>query len=379
MQEFDYIITGSGASGLMLAYRMALDSFFDNASILMIDKEKKLLDDRTWSFWEKEAGEWDDVVHATWDEILFDSDFHTVEKSILPYQYKTIRSSKFYKKLWSVVDKKKNIIFIEDTVLNISHREDGASILTEKTEYHAKKVMNSIAFDKAYRQQNKYPALHQHFVGWFIETKEDTFNEKVATFMDFTVNQKRNTRFMYVLPLSPRIALFEYTLFSKKMLTYDKYESEIKQYLEEKSITDYKIIEKEQGVIPMTSYKFWNYNSKNVIYIGTIGGWSKASTGFTFKNTTRKTKELVEFLKTDTSFRKFHKKNRFWFYDLLLLDVLTKHNRYGAKIFAALFKKNATDKIFKFLDEETSLREELKIVLSLPPKKFINALFKRVF
>lgn len=41
MQNYDYIITGSGASGLMLAYRMAKDSFFDNASILIIDKEKK--------------------------------------------------------------------------------------------------------------------------------------------------------------------------------------------------------------------------------------------------------------------------------------------------------------------------------------------------
>jgi lycopene beta-cyclase len=41
MQKYDYIITGSGASGLMLAYRMAKDSFFDTASILIIDKEKK--------------------------------------------------------------------------------------------------------------------------------------------------------------------------------------------------------------------------------------------------------------------------------------------------------------------------------------------------
>jgi len=41
MSQYDYIITGSGASGLMLAYRMANDSFFDNSSILIIDKEKK--------------------------------------------------------------------------------------------------------------------------------------------------------------------------------------------------------------------------------------------------------------------------------------------------------------------------------------------------
>ena len=39
MQEHDYIITGTGASGLMLAYRMAKDPFFDRKSILIIDKK----------------------------------------------------------------------------------------------------------------------------------------------------------------------------------------------------------------------------------------------------------------------------------------------------------------------------------------------------
>ena len=73
MQNYDYIITGSGASGLMLAYRMAKDSFFDNASILIIDKEKKTSNDRTWCFWENGEGEWDELLHKSWDKILFES------------------------------------------------------------------------------------------------------------------------------------------------------------------------------------------------------------------------------------------------------------------------------------------------------------------
>ena len=81
--------------------------------------------------------------------------------------------------------------------------------------------------------------------------------------MDFTVAQKGNTRFMYVLPYAKNEALFEYTLFSKELLPYDHYKSEIEKYLKDKNITDYEIIEKEQGSIPMTSYKFWKNNSKN--------------------------------------------------------------------------------------------------------------------
>ncbi len=379
MEDYDYIITGTGASGLMLAYRMAEDPFFDDYSILIIDKEKKTQDDRTWSYWEKGEGEWDDVVYKSWNKILFNSKSYKAEKSILPYQYKTIRSGKFYKKLWSVVDAKENITFINDTVINISHKSHSASVLTLKTEYHTSVLINSIAFDKGYNQQLRFPALHQHFVGWFIETEEDVFDDEVATFMDFTVDQRDNTRFMYVLPFSPRTALVEYTLFSKNLLDYKEYESEIKQYLRKKSIKAYTITEKEQGNIPMTAYRFWKHNSKNVINIGTVGGWCKPSTGFTFRNTTKKTKELVEYFKTEKSLRKFRKKSKFWVYDLLLLDVLAKSNQVGSKIFTALFKRNSTTRIFKFLDEETNFFEDLRIIFSLPPFRFIIASFRRIF
>ena len=54
MRNFDYIITGAGAAGLMLAYRMAKDAFFDEKSILIIDPEKRKEEDRTWCFWEAE-------------------------------------------------------------------------------------------------------------------------------------------------------------------------------------------------------------------------------------------------------------------------------------------------------------------------------------
>ena len=103
MQNHDYIITGSGASGLMLAYRMAKDSFFDTASILIIDKEKKTSNDRTWCFWENGKGEWDDLVYKSWSKILFESYSYKNTIPLQSYTYKMIRSSKFYKKLWSFI------------------------------------------------------------------------------------------------------------------------------------------------------------------------------------------------------------------------------------------------------------------------------------
>ena len=379
MQEHDYIITGTGASGLMLAYRMAKDPFFDHKSILIIDKEKKSSNDRTWCFWENGTGEWDDILHKSWKKILFNSKSFKKEFELCSYSYKMIRSASFYKKMWDFIDTKENITFVEDTVINISHKTHGASVLTLKTEYHTLKLINSIAFDKNYKQQAKFPVLQQHFLGWFIETKEDTFNDSVATFMDFTVNQKDNTRFMYVLPQTPKKALFEFTLFSTNLLGKEEYEREITKYLKQRSITDFKIIEKEYGIIPMTSYRFWRQNSKNVLYIGTVGGWTKASTGFTFMNTTKKTKKVIDFIKTDKGFRSFRRPSRFWYYDLFLIDILSRHNHIGSSLFSKLFKRNSVQNIFKFLDEETNFLQDLKIMLTMPFYRFTWAFIRRLF
>lgn len=379
MKSYDYIITGGGASGLLTAYRMVKDPYFTRSTILIIEKEKKNSNDRTWCFWESGEGEWDAILETSWEHIIFKSEEYTATPKIIPYRYKMIRSARFYERLLHELQQHSQITFITEEVTSIKDQQQYVSVATHNSSYKAKKVLNSILFDKQYLNQKKYPVLQQHFVGWFIETKEDTFDAEKATFMDFTIPQQNNTRFMYVLPLSSKVALFEYTLFSANLLKEEEYESGIKAYLEEVGIKDYNIIEKEKGVIPMTSYPFWKQNTKNILHIGTAGGWSKASTGFTFRNISINTNRLLQFLKSQQSFTRFHKKNRFWRYDLVLLDVLSKNNAKGASVFSRLFRKNKVQDILQFLDEETSFKQELNIMQSLTSLSFIRAFLRRLF
>ncbi|WP_165733451.1 lycopene cyclase family protein [Polaribacter sp. 20A6] len=377
MNYYDYIIVGGGASGLMMAYRMSKDSFFDDKSILIVDEVKKQVNDKTWCYWEEQDGEWNDILTTSWKKIVFKSAIYNKIESIAPYQYKMIRSKDFYLKIWNQIALKTNISFLEESVININQLSSEAEVITENKVLKTPTVLNSILSDD-YKKQSKYPVLRQHFVGFFIQTEEDSFDDSAATFMDFTVAQKGNTRFMYILPYNKKEALFEYTLFSKDLLAYNIYKTEIEKYLQSKNIINYKIIEKEQGLIPMTCYKFWNKNSKNIINIGTAGGWSKASTGFTFNNINKKTILLIDHLKQNKPSPKFHKINKFWFYDLLLLDILSEKNHIGSFLFSNLFKRSSPKKILKFLDEETSVFEDLQVILKMPPKHFIIALFKRI-
>lgn len=376
--HYDYIIMGGGLSGLTLAYRMAQDVFFDTKSILIIDQSSKKENDRTWCFWELEPDIFEEIVSHRWSTIRFKSPTFSDHIAIQPYQYKKIEGEDFYAFAKAYLDTKPHISFLQEAVVSVENQQHQVVITTEQKKLSGGKVFNSILNSEFLESQTHHQYLKQHFIGWFIKTETPMFDPDAATFMDFEVPQKGNCRFMYVLPTSTTEALFEYTLFSKDLLEDSEYETAIEEYLSQKGILQYHIERKEKGNIPMSSYRFDKHASKNVLHIGSAGGWTKASTGFTFKHTLKKTAALIDFLKKEQDLRLFSKRSRFWWYDLLLVDVLYRKNQLGAPIFGEMFKNNPTDLIFRFLDEETTFKEELQIIWSLPKKEFVKAVFSRL-
>ena len=129
----------------------------------------------------------------------------------------------------------------------------------------------------------------------------------------------------------------------------------------------------------MTCYPFTAHNSLNILNIGTNGGWTKASTGYTFKNCSKKTSDLIKYLKRNSNLSKFEKITRFYFYDMLFLDVLTINNNLGSELFLKLFQKVDVKTILRFLDDSTNFIEDFKIISSFPKKIFLKALIKRLF
>lgn len=377
MQHFDYIIAGGGASGLLLAYRLAGDPFFEGTSIAIIEKDEKNTNDRTWCFWEAPNGEFDHLLHQKWQYGLFKSEGFKRSFPFAPYEYKMLRSSSFYSFIREKIAEKGNFKIIKETVISAEDTGTQVVVKTHLSTYTCQKCFSSIFNAEVAKGQTRYPLLQQHFIGWFVKTETAVFNAEQATFMDFDLPQRGNTRFMYVLPFSETEALLEYTLFSEKLLSTDEYEAAIKDYLNNLGVKNYEITEKEQGSIPMSSYPFWKENTQNLMYIGSAGGWTKASTGYTFLNSVRKTKALAQFLKSGKPLNTFQKRNRFWYYDLLLLDILYEKNHEGSRIFASLFKRNQPFQILKFLDEQTTFLEDLKVMTKAPTWVFLRAVWKR--
>lgn len=378
--DYDYIIIGAGAAGLMLADALGSDPYFKDKTVLLMDKDAKKTNDRTWCFWEKSEGEFDKIISKSWSQIQFEGENYEANHEIAPYTYKMLRGLDFYSSYLHRIKSRDNYTFLQVLVTGITDLKSHVEVNTDNVSFRASQVFNSLFDYKSLYHQTKFPVLQQHFIGWFIKSDKPVFNPEKATFMDFSIPQKSNTRFMYVLPFSETEGLVEYTLFSADTLPEKEYENAIKNYIKEKlNCTQYEIIEKERGNIPMTCYNFSAKSSDNILHIGIAGGWAKPSTGYTFMSTNRKTKELVVFLKRNKPLSSFSNKDRYWYYDLLLLDILYKDNSKGRQIFESLFKGSSPQLIFKFLDEDTTIKEDLQIISSCPKTYFIQALFNRLF
>ena len=378
--DYDYIICGGGIAGLLLASKFSNDSYYNDKSILILDPDfPKIKNDRTLCFWDKKKSDWDSLLTSSWENVIFKNGLEEKSLDLNPLNYKMLSSISFYKYTNSIIKKNTNIQVLNDKVLNFKDYKSHCLVETNKKTYKSSKVFNSILDWNSIKNDQKFPLLIQHFEGWVIKTKNNFFDSEKATFMDFSIDQNSTTQFMYILPFSKTEALVEYTLFSKKLLEENKYKSAIEDYLFKSGVNDYSIVSKEAGQIPMTCYPFFESNSKNILNIGSAGGWSKPSTGYTFKNIDKNTSKIIDFVKSNSSFKNFINKNRFWFYDLIFLDVLYEKNHLGKNLFSNMFKKNDPKTIFKFLDNKSSFFEELKIMLSFPKTIFLSAVVKRLF
>lgn len=371
--HYDYIIAGAGAAGLSLLMRMMNEPFFADKKILLVDKEPKQSNDRTWCFWEKQADIFESVVHHHWPQLLFQTSEFSAQQSIAPYMYKMIRSNDLYKHVFKHIHQRTNITVVYASVQDIHMSEDKVVAVTDEGTFSGNFLFNSILFQPLKRKKHSHLLL-QHFKGYFIETSAACFDPKQAVFMDFRVSQEHGSTFFYVLPVSSQRALIEYTLFTENLLEENAYDAAIKKYIgEQYPSVSYTVEETEFGIIPMTNMEFRNDQPK-ILHIGTAGGWTKPSTGFTFKFIQKNTAAIIDAIISGKSIHAaVAPKKRFHFYDSVFLNVLANRRMEGKDIFEKMFRKNSMQSILSFLDNERNLGTELKILKSLPVGTFTRA------
>ncbi len=379
MKRYDYIICGAGCAGLTFLYEIISYDKTKNKKILVIDTSIKNQNDRTWCFWDNNESNFRDIINHQWSQLNFKTNNFQKKLLITPYIYSMINGLDFYQYILSMLSNHHNIEIKQENVLNIENTENGVEVKTSNKTYLTEYAFNSIIFDKKTIETKN--SLLQHFKGIEIETQNDVFNPEEATFMDFSTSQAKGTSFIYVLPTAKKKALIEYTLFTKNILEQKDYDDVLEDYIKNKlGIKEYITNHTEFGIIPMTDYKFKRFNG-NIINLGTVAGCVKPSSGFAFNFIQRHTKQIVALLAQGKKphLKKSFNDRKFHLYDAVLLEVLAENKMQGSEVFASIFKKNSPQLVLKFLDNQTNIWEDLKIMTSVPSKIFLPIALKKIF
>ena len=109
-----------------------------------------------------------------------------------------------------------------------------------------------------------------------------------------------------------------------------------------------------------------------MIDIGTAGGLVKPSTGYAFQRMIEDCRSIADSVFSSQVVRRRKRSRRFLFYDQLLLRIIQEDPACAVGIFKQLFRKQPMQRILTFLNEDSTLLEEVRIFLSLPWAPFLR-------
>jgi lycopene beta-cyclase len=379
MMTYDYIVTGLGCAGMSFMYYL-LDSPLKEKKVLLIDSSTKSENDRTWCYWSEKPLS----IHpknsplVSWDKINIIKEDEKIQSDLGNLKYFHVKSSDFYSEVIKKIRNFPNVTFINDNITGLEEINGQKVLVRTKLsgEFYGAKVFNSIPFDQ--KTQSK-SILYQTFVGWKIKCNGACFDEKAATLMHFPNPKSKETEFFYILPYNDSEALIEYTLYTKNKVDIEILEKKLSAYLKSNlQINHFEILFKEYGSIPMTTHKFEQKKVPNIISMGTLAGCTKPSTGYTFYDIQKHSKQILNELLEDNAEKKYdwNRKKRFSFYDNILLNIAVKWPSELPGIFKEMFEKNKAQQVLKFLNEESTFWDELKILGSLSYGIFIRSLLR---
>ncbi len=380
MNEYDYVIIGGGCAGLSLAYHLNKSALKDK-KVLILDKEQKNKNDRTWCFWTDQSTKFDHIVFKSWKTIEFLSEGFTLDAPLQNFTYKMIRGLDFYKETSQAIAQNPNFQIANEEVISTEEVDNKVVVKTSSQSYLADWVFDSRFDDTKFSPEmpeNHY--LIQHFKGWLIQTEEKAFDTSKIRMFDFRTEQGREVRFFYILPFSETEALVEYTLFSKHLIAQEEYDEKLEDYIHNQlNISEYQVKDVEFGIIPMTDYKFERKTGNKIMNIGIGGGRAKPSTGYAFYRIQQDSAQIVKSLEvSDQPFYKQKNDKQYQIYDALILNIMNRKGESIKEIFTELFKNNPIERVLSFLNESTNLYTDFLLMSSVPPIPFLKSI-KNVF
>ena len=383
--RYEFVILGAGCAGLSLCYYL-LESGVESP-ILILDQKQGFTDDRTWCFWDVEHTPFSHLAVHSWSSWNLKAEGHTVLQTTDHYPYLCVTGADFYEYTLEHLASHANVTLrLGEGVEGYKEHGGETYVKTSGGCYTVRHVFDgrglppgSAAFEEARRRSCWLP---QKFLGLRLRAERDVFDPGVCTLMDFSVDQGRGLRFAYVLPFGRCEVLVENVYLSEAKVSPEEHRTELADYLRDSfglSPEDYMVEGEEQGVIPMTDYRFGRRLGERAYSIGMLGGESRPSTGYTFLRIQRYCRRLAESVTSGVEVPEQVDSRRYDLLDGIFLRFMLRHPERCPKIYRRMFSRVPPEALVRFLTERSSPTDELRLVMAMPKAPFIGIALRRVF
>lgn len=376
--RYEFVILGAGCSGLSLCYYL-LERGVD-APILILDRKRTFEDDRTWCFWDVEPTPFTQLALKEWRSWDFLSAGRSVTQTTDRYPYKCLAGRDFYKHALARLAESPNVTLrLGEEVRGCTEENGQVRVETSGGTLHAHQVFDgrglspgSSAFEEARRRSAWVP---QKFVGLRIRVHRSVFDPERCTLMDFSVDQSRGLRFVYVLPMGEREALVENVYLSEAEISRAEHWAEIGVYLDGVyglSPDEYVVLGEERGYIPMTDYAFPRRLGERTHNIGMLGGETRPSTGYTFLRIQRHCRALAAAIVSGAEPPERIHPRRLDLLDSLFLRFVRERPGECPEVYHRMFAGVPPDSLVRFLTEKSTPLDEARLIRALPKTPFLK-------
>lgn len=378
--DVDLLILGGGCAGLSLAMQLAQRGQCA-PSTLILEQRVRYENDRTWCFWGDDKTPFAQQAAHQWSmfKVAYSGTQQYLDCTETPYRM--LCADQFYtaatQAFATVPQMQLNMASpLHDQLQFSQGRWHGE---TKDGAFSARIVVDT----RPQRTPGPDGALlWQSFYGLEIDFSQPAFEPNCVELMSFQPAAVERVGFTYVLPLSAKRALVEFTVFAEtpfdvNALTLDLHRS-IAQRVNGAA---FKVLRSENGILPMGLTRMpvaVKSAEPTYVHVGLLAGAARPATGYAFQRIQRWAVDCEKAI-TQIGLPVGHPKEpvlRSWM-DTLFLRVIRRHPELAPQLFMALFSGLSSQRIIRFLGESGKTSDLAALAWALPHTPFLQELFRR--
>jgi lycopene beta-cyclase len=367
--KLDAVIAGGGLSGLSLAAYLATSGWGDRR-VLVVDDGACERAATCWASWTDRPQLLDAAVSRSYEHVRICAAGQARTVDLAPYRYQLVRRADLRGVVGELLDGCAGFEVRCGRVDAVHDGPDAAEVVVDGTPVQAR-----WAFDSRPAATDAPVDARLAFTGWQVRSRRPLFSPEVPVLFDFRTPQMGRARFVYVLPDDACNALVELTEFvphSARPSPPVERDVALSRYLAD--CVDYTIVRTESAVLPLRTRQPRRAFGR-VLAIGARAGLIKASTGYGYQRIQRDSQAIARSLaRYGHPFDLPRPRPRHRLLDALLLDTLDRDPAQLQRAFASLFLGNPAGTVLRFLDEDTSVLDDLRLISSMPPWPYLKAL-----